>query len=127
MGPITHLRADSLLGAACGMGIKMFGVPGASLPADEAEATAFDLDLISNKVFFANTAYDHMVIEELFAELPDALVNPARRTCEWGERLPLRRPHREGANRAALAGHVSAGRCGGGRRGVPQHPRGRGF
>ncbi|WP_369243741.1 hypothetical protein [Streptomyces sp. R41] len=51
---LGHLRADSLLGAACGMGIKVFGVPGRSLPHDEAEATTFDLNLINNRVFFAN-------------------------------------------------------------------------
>ncbi|MET8677973.1 catalase family protein [Streptomyces sp. NPDC004647] len=84
---LGHLRADSLLGAACGMGIKMFGVPGTSLLTDEAEATTFDLNLINNRVFFANTAYDYMVIERLFAELPDALVNPARRKSWMGEFL----------------------------------------
>ncbi|WP_455352193.1 catalase family protein [Streptomyces sp. SYSU K217416] len=84
---LGHLRADSLLGAACGMGVKMFGVPGASLLADEAEASTFDLNLINNRVFFANTAYDYMVIERLFAELPDALVNPARRKSWMGEFL----------------------------------------
>ncbi|MGW0554141.1 catalase family protein [Streptomyces sp. NPDC002926] len=87
---LGHLRADSLLGAACGMGIKMFGVPGDSLLTDEAEATTFDLNLINNHVFFANTAYDYMVIEELFAELPDALVNPARRKSWMGEFLTRR-------------------------------------
>ncbi|MFE7773285.1 catalase family protein [Streptomyces sp. NPDC057445] len=87
---LGHLRADSLLGAACGMGIKMFGVPGTSLLADEPDAGTFDLNLINNKVFFANTAYDYMVIEELFAELPDALVNPARRKSWMGEFLTRR-------------------------------------
>ncbi|MFI2345783.1 catalase family protein [Streptomyces sp. NPDC019443] len=87
---LGHLRADSLLGAACGMGIKMFGVPGDSLLADEATETTFDLNLINNRVFFANTAYDYMVIEELFSELPDALVNPARRKSWMGEFLTRR-------------------------------------
>lgn len=87
---LGHLRADSLLGAACGMGIKMFGVPGGSLLADEAEATTFDLNLINNNVFFANTAYDYVVIQELFTELPDALVNPARRKSWMAEFLTRR-------------------------------------
>ncbi|MEV4683121.1 catalase family protein [Streptomyces kurssanovii] len=87
---LGHLRADSLLGAACGMGIKMFGVPGTSLLSDESEATTFDLNLINNNVFFANTAYDYMVIEELFSELPDALVDPARRRSWMGEFLTRR-------------------------------------
>ncbi|MFF4352613.1 catalase family protein [Streptomyces sp. NPDC001530] len=79
---LGHLRADSLLGAACGMGIKMFGVPGRSLLHDEAEATTFDLNLINNRVFFANTVHDYLMIEPLFAQLPDALLNPATRR-QW--------------------------------------------
>ncbi|MGP3949802.1 catalase family protein [Streptomyces sp. 7N604] len=84
---LGHLRADSLLGAACGMGIKMFGVPGISLLSDEAEATTFDLNLINNRTFFANTAHDYIVLEQLFAELPDALANPATRKTWLGDFL----------------------------------------
>ncbi|MEU0084416.1 catalase family protein [Streptomyces sp. NPDC006274] len=87
---LGHLRADSLLGAACGMGVKMFGVPGTTLLADESDTGTFDLNLINNTVFFANTAYDYMVIEDLFAELPDALVNPARRKSWMGDFLTRR-------------------------------------
>ncbi|MGW0778176.1 catalase family protein [Streptomyces sp. NPDC002835] len=87
---LGHLRADSLLGAACGMGVKMFGVPGTTLLADESDTGTFDLNLINNTVFFANTAYDYMVIEDLFAELPDALVNPSRRKSWMGEFLTRR-------------------------------------
>ncbi|MGP4002425.1 catalase family protein [Streptomyces sp. 8N706] len=84
---LGHLRADSLLGAACGMGIKMFGVPGASLLTDEAHATTFDLNLINNRTFFANTVHDYLAIEPLFAQLPDALVNPATRKQWLGDFL----------------------------------------
>jgi hypothetical protein len=76
---LGHFRADPLLGAACGMGIKMFGVPGPSLLADEADATTFDYNLINNPTFFCNTVHDYLVIEPLFAELPDGLVQPATR------------------------------------------------
>ena len=76
---LGHLRADPFLGSACGMGIKMFGVPGRSLLADEAGATTFDLNLINNATFFCNTVRDYLTIEPLFAQLPDALVQPGTR------------------------------------------------
>jgi hypothetical protein len=87
---LGHQRPDHQLGAACGMGIKLFGGPGPSLPADEPDTGTFDLNLINNEVFFANTAYDYMVIEDLFAELPEALVNPARRKTRMAEFLTRR-------------------------------------
>lgn len=87
---LGHQRPDHQLGAACGMGIKLFGVPGPSLLDDERDSGTFDLNLINNEVFFANTAYDYMVIEELFAELPEALVNPARRKTWMAEFLTRR-------------------------------------
>jgi hypothetical protein len=87
---LGHQRPDHQLGAACGMGIKLFGVPGRSLLADEPDTGTFDLNLINNDVFFANTAYDYMVIEELFAELPEGLANPARRKTWMAEFLTRR-------------------------------------
>lgn len=87
---LGHLRPDHQLGAACGMGIKLFGVPGTSLLDDERDSGTFDLNLINNEVFFANTAYDYMVIEDLFAELPEALVNPARRKTWMADFLTRR-------------------------------------
>jgi hypothetical protein len=76
---LGHLRADPFLGAACGMGIKIFGVPGPSLLTDEVDATTFDYNLINNSTFFCNTVHDYLTIEPLFAELPDALVRPDTR------------------------------------------------
>src|SRR5271168_213258 len=35
---LAHVRPDALLGTGCGMGIKMFGVPGPSLMEDEPDA-----------------------------------------------------------------------------------------
>ncbi|MCF3132407.1 catalase family protein [Streptomyces olivochromogenes] len=87
---LGHHRPDHQLGAACGMGIKLFGVPGPSLLDDERDSGTFDLNLINNEVFFANTAYDYMVIEDLFAELPEALVDPARRKTWMAEFLTRR-------------------------------------
>ncbi|GGQ83017.1 catalase family protein [Couchioplanes azureus] len=76
---LGHLRADPFLGPACGMGIKMFGVPGRSLLADEPDDATFDYNLINNTTFFCNTVKDYLVIEPLFAQLPDALVSPETR------------------------------------------------
>ncbi|MCM2393261.1 catalase family protein [Streptomyces albipurpureus] len=84
---LGRLRADALLGPACGMGIKVFGVPGASLLADEAEATTFDLNLMNSRTFFANTVQDYVVIDELFSELPDVLMTPATRNRWLGDLL----------------------------------------
>ncbi|MFE0326520.1 hypothetical protein ACWEWI_32725 [Streptomyces sp. NPDC003753] len=36
---------------------------------DERDSATFDLNFINNEVFFANTAYDYVIIEDLFAEL----------------------------------------------------------
>ncbi len=68
-----HVRPDAMLGPACGMGIKMIGVPGESLLDDEADATTFDYNLINNPTFFCSTVHDYTFIEPLFAALPDAL------------------------------------------------------
>ncbi|MFF4576544.1 catalase family protein [Streptomyces sp. NPDC001410] len=87
---LGHQRPDHQLGAACGMGVKLFGVGGPSLLDDERDSGTFDLNLINNDVFFANTAYDYMVIEDLFAELPEALVDPVRRKTWMAEFLTRR-------------------------------------
>lgn len=79
---LGHMRADPYLGTACGMGIKLLGIPGRSLLDDEADATTFDYNLINNPTFFCNTVHDYVTIEPLFAALPDALVNDATRR-QW--------------------------------------------
>ncbi|MEV6181122.1 hypothetical protein [Streptomyces sp. NPDC052015] len=56
----------------------------------EPDSGTFDLNLINNEVFFANTAYDYMVIEELSAELPKNLADPARRKTWMAEFLTRR-------------------------------------
>lgn len=73
---LSHIRPDAELGTACGLGIKMFGVPGASLLGDEADATTFDLNLMNNPTFFANTAHDYMASAQLFTGMPHVLGSP---------------------------------------------------
>jgi hypothetical protein len=64
------------------MGIKLIGVPGESLLADEPDATTFDYNLINNPTFFCSTVHDYTYIEPLFAALPEVLAtNESRR--QW--------------------------------------------
>jgi len=70
---LGHIRRDAFLGPACGMGIKIIGVPGASLLDDEPDATTFDYNLINNPTFFCSTVHDYTFIEPLFAALPEVL------------------------------------------------------
>jgi hypothetical protein len=79
---LGHVRPDPYLGPACGMGVKLFGVPGTALLDDEATATTFDYNLINNPTFFCNTVHDYTFIEPLFAALPDAFANEKSRK-QW--------------------------------------------
>ena len=79
---LAHIRPDPYLGAACGMGIKIFDVPGPSLLDDERDATTFDYNLINNSTFFCNTIHDYVTIEPLFAALPGALAQEGSRR-QW--------------------------------------------
>ncbi|RSS79387.1 catalase family protein [Streptomyces sp. WAC06614] len=71
-----HMRPDAQLGAACGMAVKLFGVPGESLT-DEPTAGTMDYNLINSPVFFANTARDYLTLARLFTELPDGTATSA--------------------------------------------------
>jgi hypothetical protein len=77
---LGHLGPDGQLGTACGMAVKIFGVPGASL-SDEPDAGTMDYNLINHPVFFANTARDYITVARLFNELPDGLRDPAKRAA----------------------------------------------
>src|ERR1700688_182617 len=74
---LAHIAPDALLGPACGMGIKMFGVPGDSLLEDERDAGTFDYAFINNSVFFCNTIRDYRYVN--FKVLPGALADPLKR------------------------------------------------
>ena len=74
---LAHVRPDALLGTGCGMGIKMFGVPGPSLLEDERDAGTFDYAFINAPIFFCNTIRDYRHVS--FKSLPDALVDPVGR------------------------------------------------
>jgi hypothetical protein len=74
---LAHVRPDALLGTGCGMGIKMFGVPGPSLLEDERDSGTFDYAFINAPIFFCNTIRDYRHVS--FKSLPDALVDPVGR------------------------------------------------
>jgi len=74
---LAHVRPDALLGTGCGMGIKMFAVPGPSLMEDERDAGTFDYAFINAPIFFCNTIRDYRHVS--FKSLPDALVDPVGR------------------------------------------------
>jgi hypothetical protein len=76
---LGHIRPDAYLGPACGMGVKIIGVPGASLLDDEPDAPTFDYNLINNPTFFCSTVHDYTFIEPLFAALPEVLAAPESR------------------------------------------------
>ncbi|HWG26445.1 catalase family protein [Actinospica sp.] len=75
---LGHLGPDAHLGTACGMAIKIFGIPGPSL-SDEPDAGTMDYNLINHPVFFANTARDYITISRLFNDLPGGLVDRSKR------------------------------------------------
>ena len=75
---LGHLGPDKNLGAACGMAVKIFGIPGSCVP-DESDAGTMDYNLINYPVFFANTARDYITVARLFNELPTGLTDPAKR------------------------------------------------
>jgi hypothetical protein len=79
---LGHIRPDAYLGPACGMGIKIIGVPGASLLDDEPDAITFDYNLINNPTFFCNTVHDYTYIEPLFSALPEVLATEQSRR-QW--------------------------------------------
>jgi hypothetical protein len=79
---LGHIRPDAYLGPACGMGVKIIDVPGASLLDDEPDATTFDYNLINNPTFFCSTVHDYTFIEPLFAALPEVLATEGSRR-QW--------------------------------------------
>jgi hypothetical protein len=74
---LAHVRPDAMLGTGCGMGLKMFGVPGPSLLEDERDTGTFDYAFINAPIFFCNTIRDYRHVS--FKSLPDALMDPVGR------------------------------------------------
>ncbi|WP_399085556.1 catalase family protein [Streptomyces sp. BBFR2] len=65
-----HAGADARLGAATGLALKMFGIPGPTLLEDEPDTGTFDYANINGPVFFCNTIEHYEFIQELFLNAP---------------------------------------------------------
>src|SRR5262249_43838696 len=68
----AHVGADALLGAVCGIGLKIFDVDGPTLLDDEPDSRTFDYAMINAPIFFANTVEHYAFIQHLTLGLPKA-------------------------------------------------------
>src|SRR5262249_24208949 len=64
----AHVGADAVLGAVCGIGLKLFDVDGPTLLEDEPDSRTFDYAMINAPIFFANTVEHYVFIQRLFAQ-----------------------------------------------------------
>ncbi len=66
-----HAGADSRLGSATGLALKLFDVDGPTLLQDEPDTRTFDYTNINGPVFFCNTVEHYLFIQELFLDAPE--------------------------------------------------------
>jgi hypothetical protein len=57
-----HAGIDRVLGAVCGIGLKIFGIEGKKLLEDEPDSTTFDYAMINYPIFFANTVEHYIFV-----------------------------------------------------------------
>ncbi|QEU89823.1 catalase family protein [Streptomyces kanamyceticus] len=76
----SHTGADRFLGAAVGIGLKIFGIDGETLLDDEPDSRTFDYAMINLPVFFVNDIEHYVFIAPLFESL--GLVAPADESPE---------------------------------------------
>jgi hypothetical protein len=57
-----HINADGILGAVCGIGLKIFGIQGRKLLEDEPDSNTFDYAMINFPIFFANTVEHYIFV-----------------------------------------------------------------
>ena len=65
-----HAGADAQLGAATGLALKIFDIPGPTLLEDEPDTGTFDYATINAPIFFCNTVEHYLFIQELFLNAP---------------------------------------------------------
>jgi hypothetical protein len=63
-----HVGIDRLLGAVCGIGLKIFGIEGKKLLEDEPDGTTFDYAMINYPIFFANTVEHYIFVLRVGAQ-----------------------------------------------------------
>ncbi len=62
-----HANVDRVLGAICGIGLKIFGIEGTKLLEDEPDSLTFDYAMINYPIFFANTVEHYIFIQRLLS------------------------------------------------------------
>jgi predicted DNA-binding ribbon-helix-helix protein len=63
-----HMGIDRVLGATCGIGLKIFGVEGRKLLEDEPDSNTFDYAMINFPIFFANTVEHYIFVLRVGAQ-----------------------------------------------------------
>lgn len=63
-----HAGIDRVLGAVCGIGLKIFGIDGKKLLDDEPESATFDYAMINYPIFFANTVEHYIFVLRVGAQ-----------------------------------------------------------
>ena len=63
-----HTGIDRILGATCGIGLKIFGIEGKKLLEDEADSNTFDYAMINYPIFFANTVEHYIFVLRVGAQ-----------------------------------------------------------
>jgi hypothetical protein len=63
-----HVGIDRVLGAVCGIGLKIFGIEGKKLLEDEPDSTTFDYAMINYPIFFANTVEHYIFVLKIGAQ-----------------------------------------------------------
>jgi hypothetical protein len=63
-----HLGIDRVLGATCGIGLKIFGIEGTKLLEDEPDSKTFDYAMINFPIFFANTVEHYIFVLRVGAQ-----------------------------------------------------------
>src|SRR5262249_32249596 len=63
-----HAGADRYLGGICGIGLKLFGIDGATLLEDEPDSHTFDYVMINYPIFFCNTVEHYVFLNKLFTQ-----------------------------------------------------------
>ena len=63
-----HSSIDRVLGAVCGIGLKIFGIGGTKLLEDEPDSTTFDYAMINYPIFFANTVEHYIFVLRVGAQ-----------------------------------------------------------
>jgi hypothetical protein len=76
----SHTGADRFLGAAVGIGLKMFGIDGKTLLEDEPDSNTFDYAMINHPTFFVNAIERYVFIDPLFESV--GTVPPANQSPE---------------------------------------------